>query len=313
MCSSTPSFDSSLVLKEPGSSSTSPSRLPRMLVEYHPLQAEQARLEGGSEHGLHQSLAGFEIFAADGQFALVGQFVHRGYVDGQVRRAVGEGHALHERGVGVDHRGGDIFVVLFHPFFERFHALVGGALLDEGLGRGAPDGDQAAGSARLPEVADVLAKLLGEVELVLSLLHVRPVDLLDVVMIEDGLHGLDGAEPAFDFVEQVTLEHAGIAGGGVHVVLENVPAGEHQIIEPGQRNEFLDFGRAAIGAFPQTDGPHLSERADGVRDSFAHRFHARYKRRSHRAHAGDHHAQLALGGLDCSPRGRRCSALCLGI
>src|SRR5262245_4347650 len=36
MYSSTPSLDSSLVLKLSGSSSTSPSRLPRMLVLYHP-------------------------------------------------------------------------------------------------------------------------------------------------------------------------------------------------------------------------------------------------------------------------------------
>src|SRR6266513_4924649 len=36
MYSSTPSFDSSFVLKDAGSSSTSPSRLPRMLVEYQP-------------------------------------------------------------------------------------------------------------------------------------------------------------------------------------------------------------------------------------------------------------------------------------
>ena len=36
MSSSTPSLDSSLVLKLSGSSSTSPSRLPRMFVEYQP-------------------------------------------------------------------------------------------------------------------------------------------------------------------------------------------------------------------------------------------------------------------------------------
>ena len=36
MYSRTPSFDSSLVRKFCGSSSTSPSRLPRMLVENHP-------------------------------------------------------------------------------------------------------------------------------------------------------------------------------------------------------------------------------------------------------------------------------------
>src|ERR1700683_3758065 len=48
MCSSTPSFDSSLVLKEPGSSSTSPSRLPKILVEYHPLKPSSRALNAGA-------------------------------------------------------------------------------------------------------------------------------------------------------------------------------------------------------------------------------------------------------------------------
>src|SRR5208337_5161600 len=113
-----------------------------------------------------------------------------------------------------------------------------------------------AGSARLPEVANVLAKLFGQVQFVLSLFYVRPVDLLDVVMIEHRLHRLDSAEPPLHFVEQVALEHAGIAGSGVHIVLENVPSRENEIIEPGERNELLDFGRPAIGTLPQTDGSH---------------------------------------------------------
>ena len=129
-------------------------------------------------------------------------------------------------------------------------------------------------------------------------LHVRPVDLLDVVVIEHRLHGRDGAEPALHFVEEVAFEHASFAGGRVHVVFENIPAGEDQIVEPGERNELLDFGRPAVGALSQTDGSHLGERADGVRDSLAHRFDARNKRRRDRAHAGDHYAQLALGRLD---------------
>src|SRR6185312_13808364 len=47
MYSSTPSFDSSLVLNDSGSSSTSPSRLPRMLVEYHPLTPSILALNAG--------------------------------------------------------------------------------------------------------------------------------------------------------------------------------------------------------------------------------------------------------------------------
>src|ERR1700758_5224947 len=48
MKSSTPSFDSSLVLNDAGSSSTSPSRLPRMLVEYHPARPSMRALIAGA-------------------------------------------------------------------------------------------------------------------------------------------------------------------------------------------------------------------------------------------------------------------------
>src|SRR5256885_12431375 len=48
MCSSRPSFDSSLVLNDSGSSSTSPSRLPRMFVEYHPERPNIRALNAGA-------------------------------------------------------------------------------------------------------------------------------------------------------------------------------------------------------------------------------------------------------------------------
>ena len=172
------------------------------------------------------------------------------------------------------------------------------ARLDEAFGRSTPDGNQAAGLAGFFEVADVLAELLGQVHLVLALLYVRPVDFLDVFVIEDGLHGSDGAEAAFDFVEQVALEDSGVAGGGVHVVFENIPAGEDQIVEAGKRDEVFNFGRAAVGALAETDGSHLGEGADGVGDSLAYGFDACHERGGNGAHAGDHHAELALGRFD---------------
>src|SRR3954469_23789280 len=48
MYSSEPSLDSSLVLKDSGSSRTSPSRLPRMLVEYHPETPRRRALNAGA-------------------------------------------------------------------------------------------------------------------------------------------------------------------------------------------------------------------------------------------------------------------------
>jgi hypothetical protein len=48
MYSSTPSFDSSFVLKLSGSSSTSPSRFPRMFVENHPWRPSMRALRPGA-------------------------------------------------------------------------------------------------------------------------------------------------------------------------------------------------------------------------------------------------------------------------
>src|SRR5579859_6753465 len=111
-----------------------------------------------------------------------------------------------------------------------------GGGLDIAFGGAAPDGDEARGPGTSLESAHVGADLLGQVHLVLALLDVGPVDHLDVVVIEDGFLRLDGLEQRLYLVEQVALEHPGFAGGGVHVVFENVPASEYQVIEPGERD-----------------------------------------------------------------------------
>ena len=48
MCSSTPSLETSLLLNDSGSSSTSPSRLPKMLVEYQPSSPSSRALKPGA-------------------------------------------------------------------------------------------------------------------------------------------------------------------------------------------------------------------------------------------------------------------------
>ena len=182
--------------------------------------------------------------------------------------------------------------------------------LDVGLGRSAPHGDQATGAARLLEVADVVAQLLGEIHLGLALLHVGAVDLLHVVVIEDGGARLDRGEERLQLLEQAVVEHAGVRGGFVHVVFEDVPAGEDQVVEPGERNEFLHLGRAAVGALAEADGAHLRERSDGLGEAFADRFDAGDEGRGHRAHARDHDAELAFGGLDGAVFRLRCGSFC---
>ena len=79
--------------------------------------------------------------------------------------------------------------------------------------------------------ADVVDQLLGEILLGLALLDVRTVEPLDVLLIEDGRHRLDGFELVADCVEQRRLEHARGPRRRVAVLLEDVPAAEHDVVE----------------------------------------------------------------------------------
>ena len=76
--------------------------------------------------------------------------------------------------------------------------------------------------------------------LVLALLHVRAVEALDVVLVEDGGQRLDGFEIGLELFEDFLLENLGVGGALVDVVFEDVPAGEDDVVQVGQRNEILD-------------------------------------------------------------------------
>ena len=65
MVSSTLDLVTSLALKAWGSSSTSPSRLPRMLVENQPSRPSMRALSAGRDDGLHHRLAALEVTAGD--------------------------------------------------------------------------------------------------------------------------------------------------------------------------------------------------------------------------------------------------------
>src|SRR5450759_3452499 len=60
----------------------------------------------------------------------------------------------------------------------------------------------------------------------------------------------------WDIFEDNMYSAARNAGGGVHVVFEDVPTGEDEIVQPGEWYEFVDLGKAAFGAFAQPDGAH---------------------------------------------------------
>ena len=174
-----------------------------------------------------------------------------------------------------------------------------GALLQVHLGAPAPDenhpGDTPA-SSRKP--ADVVAELLGEIALAGAGLHVRPVELLDVGLIEDGRPGLHRLELRAHLIEQPAPQHLGVAGGLVAVVLEDVPAAEDEVVERGERDEIPDQGRAPVGPLAETDRAHLRERPGRRGESLANRVNTGDEGRADGAETSEQNPEAPRGRSD---------------
>ena len=219
-------------------------------------------------------------------------------VSSQVGGAVGEGDAFHQGGIGVEHRGGDRFVIGVHRRLEAFEVGVAWALLHEDLGRGAPDHDQAVALVCGLEGANVRANLLGQLQL-RAALDVGPVEALDVVLVEGGWHWLDGLEEVGDGLDVfVAVEDAALHRCFVGVVGEGVPGAEDDVVEVCERDELADEGRAVFRALAEADGAHLGERADGPAAAATGVLDAADERRGDGAEADEQDAEAALCRLD---------------
>src|SRR4051812_42190294 len=157
--------------------------------------------------------------------------MHYRKIDREIGSAVCKGYPLYQRRIGIDHRGSNIRAALVEGFFESLEGVVRSGLLKKYFRGSAPDHYQAIGAGAFLEVLDVGAKLLGQIHLRLAFFHVMAVELLHVMPVENCLARLHRLQEWLDLIEQILFKDAGLAGGGVHVVLEDVPSGEDQIAQ----------------------------------------------------------------------------------
>ena len=219
-------------------------------------------------------------------------------VGGQVAARRWRRDAGLQRGVGVDLAGGDVGIVLAQAASRTSSSVwcTAGRLVED-LGGAAPDHDQARGSRwRLRNCSMSSMSACALSIFVPPCLHVRAVEALDVLGVEDRLHRLDGRERFLDLLEQAASRAPGVGRGLVGGVLEDVPAAEHQVVQAGQRHEVLDLWAAAVGALAEADGGHLGEGADRLAEPAFDGLDARDEGGGDSADTGDQHAQLALGG-----------------
>ena len=127
-------------------------------------------------------------------------------------------------------------MIFLHGALEILRRGVHFVRLEENFRGAAPDHDGAVDFVFLLEFADVVVDLHREIVFVFGFLDVRAVEILDVILIEGGLHGLDAVQEWLNLGEMIRVEHAGVRGGFVGGVGENIPAAENDVVQ-AQRAE----------------------------------------------------------------------------
>src|SRR6185437_211564 len=262
MYSSTPSFDSSFVLNDSGSSSTSPSRFPRMFVEYHPERPSMRALKAGARTvfimvwPVLKSLPPIGIFRSSASAASAGTSTQR---------------------LGAPFAKGTFSIRAAYAY------SIEGAM---------------AGSFCSIAFSNAGAQLLGQVLLALPALDVGALEPLDVVLVEGGRQRLDRFQEIRDRFDVVTLQHTGLHRRRVGVIGERVPRGEHQVLQVRERQKILHLWSTLVGPLAEPDRPHLREGPDRQGVTLPDVLDPRDERGRDGPEAHQHHSQLALCGRD---------------
>ena len=248
-----------------------------MLVENQPLTPSRRALRPGARIVFMSVWPVLKSLPAMGVWVCLDSSPSAGMSMLRLGGPVGVRDAHLQRRVCIDHARRDRLVVVLQALLERLQRLVDRTGLQEDLGARAPDHHDPVDSLRLLERLDVGHDLLRVVPAAAAGLHPGTCQRLDVALVEDCFHGPDHFELVADPVEIILVEGAGVHRGFVGVVLEDVPAAEPQIVEPGQPDELLDRRYAPFRSLAQADGSHLRQGADRLCQALAHREHAGYE------------------------------------
>ena len=209
---------------------------------------------------------GLQILAGQRRPRFRGQFDQRRNVGGQVGRRVRIRNAFPDRRVGVDHARGNRGVVRLEPSNAAMSACAGASVAKISV---LPHQTMTRRSRLLSALNLRMSAMTCSARsfLFLPFLTFGPVEPLDVALIEHRRPRPDLLELGPDLVEQRRLEHAGGVRRRVAVVLEDVPAAEHEIVERGQRHDLADLRRPVSRcACPDGSCPSASASRSASRD-----------------------------------------------
>ena len=248
-----------MVLNEPGSSSTSPSRLPRIFVENQPSRPSMRALNAGAKTVFISVCPVLKSFPQIATLCSCASSCMAGKSTVRFGAPLANGHAAGNRRPRVQHRRRNRRMIRLHRFDKFLRGRVHVLLLQKNLGRPAPAGHQPRNLAGLLEIRDVFLDLQRQFVLVLAFFDVRTVQLLHILVIKRRLHRLDRRKKRLHLLQILRVQHAGIARRLKRVVLVNVPTRKNQIIQPAQWHKLLDLAAIARqSACPAGSSPSAS-------------------------------------------------------
>jgi hypothetical protein len=196
---------------------------------------------------------------------------------------------------------------VLQALLERLDALVHRRRLHEDFRRPAPDHHHAVN--RFLEGLNVGDQLVGQILLVLARLYVCAVQALHIVLVEHRRQRLDRLQVRLQLRQRLFIQHLGMRGRLVNIVLEDVPTGEHNIVQIGQRNKVLDQWRFVVRALAQPDRAHLRKRPNRLGQSAADGLHSGNHRCGYGAQADNHYPKFPLRGRNLRRIGGLLTAL----
>ena len=231
MLSSTDPLVSSLDASELGSSSASPSRLPRILVEYQPSTWSARPRNAGASTVLTRVWPVLPSLPAIGTPLRRASSFSAGISAETLGVKLPYGMPLGDRGVGIKHRRADLLVVGVQRHLERFRRReLRQAGIDQTLGRGEMDDHEAIDAAIRLEAPQIV---LEAVDLVAHRGQVGALPSRDIAAeldVADGGPGPDRLQFRPHEIEFGGGQDSVLAAGGCQIVRIKVPPGQSDVL-----------------------------------------------------------------------------------
>ena len=101
-----------------------------------------------------------------------------------------------------------------------------------------------------------------------------------------------------DLLQQVLVEHLGVAGRFEDVVFEDVPSGEDHILKLCQWDEVVNLRGPRLGTLAEANGAHLGNGADWFCNALADGLNAGDQCGGNCAETDNHDSQFSSSWLD---------------